>query len=689
MALVKKFVPRDISWLSFNSRVLQEAADETVPIKERIKFLGIFSNNLDEFFRVRVATLKRLVPLNDKKGNKSIASKTLADIHEKIIAQQKEFSTIWNKIVKQLAKEKIYFKNHKQLNEVQKKYVHHYFDEEVESNVTPLMLQNIKEFPQLREKSLYLAVVIAKKNIKNTTKYALIEVPARLTPRFVLLPSKAGEHHIMLLEDVIRFALPQIFSMFSVNHFESHIIKFTRDAELDIDNDVNTSLIQKLERGLKQRKKARAVRFIYDREINAGLLSYLIKRLNLKSSDSLMPSGSIHNFRHFIEFPSQLFKEKVQSQKPFHHHLLQDAKTVTSVVMQRDVLLHFPYHSFDGVIDLLREAAIDPDVQEIKITAYRLATQSKIINALINAKKNGKQVIVVIELKARFDEEANLQWKQRLEEDGITVHIGIPNMKVHAKICLIKKVTKKTTIHYGFISTGNVNEKTAKIYSDSCLLTSDRYLMADVNRVFTYLTATKKTIITLQSCKKLLVSPVSMRQHLLQKIDNEIKNYKAKKAAGIIIKLNSLSDLTLIKKLEDANKIGVPIYLIIRSIFCAPIVKKQSKQLAAISIVDTYLEHSRILYFTNGGKEEVYISSADWMGRNLDHRIEVATPIEDELLKKELKDFLQIQLRDNTKARVLNHHFANEYTKATSKVKYRAQQQLYNYLLQKTKPLEA
>ncbi len=679
------YISRDISWLSFNSRVLQEAADKTVPVLERIKFLGIFSNNLDEFFRVRVATLGRLAKLShSKKTLKKDTLATLDEIQVKVVEQQKEFSKIWYDIVNELAKQKIYFKNHLELTPAQEKFVTEYFDEEVESNVTPLMIQNIKEFPQLREKSLYLAVVIAKKNIKNTTKYALIEVPARLTPRFVLLPSKAGEHHIMLLEDVIRYSLPRIFSMFAVNYFESHIIKFTRDAELDIDNDINTSLIQKLEKGIKQRKLARPVRFIYDREINPSLLSYLIKRLNLSKQDNLMPGGRIHNFRHFIDFPAHIFKQQSTSLKPFHHPLLDNAKTVTDIVLQRDVLLHFPYHSFDAIIDLLREAAINPDVTEIKITAYRLASQSKVINALINANKNGKKVTVIIELKARFDEEANLFWKTRLEEEGIKVYIGVPSMKVHAKICLIKKVTKKITTHYGFVSTGNVNEKTAKIYSDSCLLTSNRFIMADVNRLFNYLQSDHKNMAPLINCKKLLVSPVSMRQKLLQKIDNEIKNYKNKKTAGIIIKLNSLTDITLINKLETAARIGVPVQLIIRSIFKVPVHKKSKQHLKAISIIDSYLEHSRILYFVNGGKEDVYISSADWMGRNLDYRIEAACPIEDELLKKEIKDFLQIQLSDNTKARNLTQDLQNEYVNNGHKVKARAQRELYKYFYAKT-----
>ncbi len=684
MTIPDKYVFRDISWLSFNGRVLQEAADKSVPLQERIKFLGIFSNNLDEFFRVRVATLQRLLQVTKQNSiEKKYLSKALVDIHKIVLDQQNNFAIIWKEIVTNLEKQKVFFKTPTQLNTEQQNYVRQYFDDEVESNVTPLMLQNIKKFPQLREKSLYLAVVIAKKKIKNSSKYALIEVPARLTPRFIKLPSKNGESHIMLLEDVIRFCFPQIFSMFSVNEFVSHIIKFTRDAELDIDNDINTNLIQKIEKGIKQRKLAKPVRLVYDRKIDTPLLNFIIKKLNLTNKDNLMPGGSIHNFRHFIDFPAIVFKEK-KVQKPFHHPVLENAKTVTGVVLKQDILLHFPYHSFDAIIDLLREAAISPDVTEIKITAYRLATQSKIINTLINAVKNGKKVIVVIELKARFDEEANLIWKTKLEDDGIQVYIGVPNMKVHAKICLIKKVTKKVTTHYGFISTGNLNEKTAKVYSDCCLLTSDRYIMADANRIFTYLQGNTKNTRPLLDCKKFIVSPVSMRQKIMQKINNEIKNHLQKKSSGIIIKLNSLTDFTIINKLYEAANEGVSVQLIIRGIFCIPL--KKYEKINAISIVDSYLEHARIFYFNNDGIEELYISSADLMGRNLDHRIEVACPIEDPILKTELKDFLAIQLKDNTKARTLNPQLNNNYVKNVQ-TKVRAQHKLYEYLFAKTLPI--
>ncbi len=674
-----EYIARDVSWLSFNERVLQEAADETVPLKERLKFLGIFSNNMDEFYRVRIATLKRTIAIQKQK---SVLTNTLQRVYQIIAAQQSKFELVWQQLIIALEKQKVYFKNNVNLTAEQEEFLWQYFDNEVESNITPLMLQNVKDMPQLREKSLYLAVALHKKKLTN---YALIEVPARLTARFLVLPSPKGEQHIILLEDIIRFALPRIFSMFIVKKFESFIIKFTRDAELEIDNDIQTNIIQKLERGIKLRKKAHPVRFVYDKAIPKTFLQFLIKKIQLTNTDDITASGPIHNFRHFIDFPKLNWNDTNTKKHPFHHHYLQNARTVTNVVMQKDVLLQFPYHSFDAVIDILREAAIDADVKEIKITAYRLATQSKVMNVLINAKKNGKKVIVVLELKARFDEEANLQWKQRLEDEGIEVHISLPNIKIHAKICLIKKITNKKTTHYGFISTGNINESTAKLYSDTCLLTSNRFIMADVNRIFQYLTTKAKSLQLLKSCQRLWVSPVTMRSQIIKHIEQEIKNHKAKKSSGIILKLNSLTDIAIIEKLEDAKKIGVSVQLIIRSIFCAPIAKKADNALAAISIVDNYLEHSRIFYFKNDNNPKFYISSADAMSRNLDYRIEVAAPILEPILQQELFDFLQIQLSDNTKARIFDANLKNEYKTEKKLENFRSQNELYSYFLAKAK----
>jgi polyphosphate kinase len=682
----QKTIVRDISWLSFNNRVLQEAADDTVPLKERIKFLGIFSNNLDEFFRVRVATLQRMIEVG-KRGNMHLEvapAMILEQIQDIVLEHQKQFERTWNEILKELKKQKIFLVNETQLNREQKKFVLNYFDEEVRGNIVPLMIESIHNFPTLSDKSIYLACKLSKKDKSIPQRFALVSVPARRLPRFVILPSKQGEHHIILLEDIIRHCLPFIFSFFGYDTFSSHIIKVTRDAEIDIDNDIATSLIQKIEKGLKNRKKGKPVRFIFDKDIDTGLLTYLVKRLGLSEKDNLIPGGRIHNFKDFINFPESVFLQKNPRKKPFVHPLLKNFKRVTDVVLQKDVLLNFPYHSFDSVVDLLREAAIDPEVTHIKITCYRLANRSKIVNALTNAVRNGKHVTVVIELRARFDEEANLEWKDELEEAGVRVLIGVPNLKVHAKICLIKKVVNGLTTHYGFVSTGNLNESTAKIYGDHCLLTSDRNIMADVNRIFHYLEQPKTRIKFLRACKTLMVSPVNMRRQIVALIDKEIKTARTGKPASITLKINSLSDELIIAKLYEAARAGVEIEMVIRGICCMLTENSKFKMpVHAISIVDEYLEHARVMIFHNGGNEKTFISSADWMVRNIDHRVEAACPIFEKDIQQELKDILNIQLSDNIKARKLDNELDNQYVNPRNTKKVRSQVETYNYLFRK------
>lgn len=689
MALEKrKTIVRDISWLSFNARVLQEANDPSVSLRDRVRFLGIFSNNLDEFFRVRVATLKRMAEFREKSRGKMHLEKNpqqiLEQIQEIVLQQQNEFNRIWNQVQQELKREKIFLVTEKQLNKEQKRFVETFFDEEIRQEVIPQMIESNPQTPYLRERSLYLAVAMSDKVNAYEKKYALIEVPAKYKRRFVKLPSVAGEHYIILMEDVIRHCLPKIFSFLGFNEYKAHIIKVTKDAEIDLDSDVSSSFIQKIEKGVKNRRKGKPVRFLYDKEIDAGLLEYLIRRMNISKRDNIIPGGRIHNFRHFMDFPGDVFSIKHERKKPFSHPALKSSLRVTDVILKKDVLLHFPYHSFDSLIDLLREAAMDTDVKEIKITAYRLADTSKIINALINAARNGKKVTVMLELRARFDEEANLYWKERLEEEGVKVLIGVPNMKVHAKLCLIKKRVHNKTIQYGFVSTGNLNEGTAKVYGDHCLLTSNRKIMADINRIFSYL---DKPLISrmklLRQCKTLVVCPTGMRTQLLKLIDTEIRNARKKLPASMILKMNSLSDDLLIEKLYDAAKAGVEIKLIVRGIFCMLTESKKFKaEPTAISIVDQYLEHSRVLIFHNNGKPKVYLSSADWMVRNLDHRIEAAAEITNASIKQELIDYVNIQLKDNVKARILDNNLENEYVKRKGKT-IRSQVEIYNYLNQK------
>jgi polyphosphate kinase len=688
--IAKKTIPRDISWLSFNARVLQEANDSTVPLQQRIRFLGIFSNNSDEFFRVRVATLKRMIEFAEKRKKLNMhlennPQQILDQIQTIVLQQQNEFNRIWTNILNELKKEKIFLKTEKQLSKTQQSFVKHYFEENIRSSVIPLMIQSLPQLPYLRDKSIYLGVVMSKQETAYQQQYALIEVPVKNNGRFIILPSPNGEKHIILLEDIIRFNLPYIFSYFGFEQFDSWIFKVTKDAEIELDNDLSESFIQRIEKGLKNRRKGKTVRFVYDKEMDAGLLQYLVGKLDLNRKSNIIPGGRIHNFRHFMDFPA-VTKNNTIRKKPFEHPLLKINKRVTDVIEKQDVLLHFPYHNFNGIIDLLREAAIDPTVISIKITAYRLAENSKVINALINAARNGKEVVVMLELKARFDEEANLEWKEILEDEGVKVLLGVPKMKVHAKLCVIKKRKQTKIIHYGFVSTGNLNEKTATVYADHCLLTSNASIMNDVNRVFNYLQNWQKGDAPLKQCKTLLLCPNNLRQQLITLINNEIKAAKKNKPASIIIKTNSLSDAILIQKLQEAHNSGVQVSLIVRGIYCAVFqTKKSNSPIKALSIVDEYLEHARVFVFGNNGKPKVYLSSADWMVRNLDHRIEAAVPIVSSKLQTEIQLILQIQLSDNVKARVLDNNLQNKFVESGKEKPIRSQQATYAFLEKKAK----
>lgn len=684
-----QFNPRDITWLAFNERVLQEAMDENVPLHLRIRFLGIFSNNLDEFFRVRVAGLKRAMDFKDKYITESFyqpPSKILQKINEEVIHQQQNFDKTWKKIQAEMAEQKVVIKDAKSLTPEQKEFVRKYFDEVVESNVIPILLHENSPMSYMRDKSLYLGIAMRRKEWQYESKFAIIEIPTRVVGRFILLPTEdKDEKDVILLEDVIKFNLPHIFSYFGYDDFEAHCFKVTKDAEFDLDNDIKTTLAEKIEKGIKSRRKGKPTRFVFDKEMDKALLEFLIRKLNLTKKDSIIPGGKIHNFRHFMDFPD-VFKKyrKPVERTSFTHPAFQNGERVTDVILKEDVLLTFPYHTYTPVIDLLREAAMDPDVKSIQITAYRLASNSKIINALINAARNGKEVTVMLELRARFDEESNLEWKEILEQEGVKVLVGIPNKKVHAKLCVIKKRANNKTLQYGFISTGNFNEKTARIYSDHLVMTADRGVMADINKVFSVLRRPKDDILpVLKTCKKLMVCPQFMRDKIMQHIDKEIEEAKAGRKAEMIIKVNSLSDRELITKLYSAAMAGVTVKLIVRGIYCAVNQKEFKKKIQAISIVDEYLEHARVMYFYNKGAEDMYISSADWMTRNLDHRIEAAAKITQKNLKKELKDLLEIQLSDNVKGRILDKNLRNSYVEH-EKNEIRSQIETYRYLKKKT-----
>lgn len=683
------FNPRDLTWLAFNERVLQEAMDKSVPLHLRIRFLGIFSNNLDEFFRVRVAGLKRAMDFKDKFITGSFfapPSKIIDQINNTVIDHQKNFDKTWKSIQKEMAQQNVHIKTIKDLSKKQKEEVVKYFDEVVENNTIPIILHENLPMPYLRDKSLYLGIVMRKKNIQYHSQYAIIEVPSRFVGRFFIIPENSEEKNIILLEEIIKLCLPHIFSYFGYDEFHAHAFKITKDAEFDLDNDINTTLADKIEKGIKNRRKGKPTRFVFDKDMDHALLEFLIRKLNLTKKDSIIPGGKIHNFKHFMDFPN-VFSEhkKLLERTQIRHPELNSGDRISDIILKKDLLFTFPYHQFTPVIDLIRESAIDPDVRSINLTAYRLAEKSKIVNALIGAARNGKEVTVMLELRARFDEESNLKWKKILETEGIKVLTGIPNRKVHAKLCIIKKRINNKTIQYGFVSTGNFNEKTAKIYGDHLLMTSDREIMADINKIFNVLKSPKTvTLESMKTFKNLLVCPNFMREKIEHLIDKEIEEAKAGRKAEIILKVNSLSDKGLIEKIYSAAEAGVEINMIVRGIYCAINQKSFKKKMNAISIVDEYLEHARVMYFHHKGSEEIYISSADWMTRNLDYRVEAAVKIKSKSLKKEIVELLRIQLKDNVKARILDKNLVNNYVKSNEK-EFRSQIEIFHYLNNRVK----
>jgi len=682
-----KPIIRDISWLAFNQRVMQEAKDPKVHLYDRLRFLGIFSNNLDEFYRVRVGTLNKMVEIDKGKTKMHLEQhpeKILKEIQRTTVKLQRSFDQSFAEIMRDMGKQhRIFLKNERQLNKEQKDWVRSYFEDKVRTQIVPLMIESMPQAPMLKDRSIYLACLMGNAQNPMLQRYALIQVPEEQTPRFVTLPNSGNETHIIMLEDIIRFNLKYLFAPFGFDRFKSHIIKVTRDAEMDMDNDIHSNLIAELEKNLQKRTRGKATRFVYDKRIDPQLLEYLINRLGLTDKSNLIPGGRIHNFKAFMNFPKNVFKDIKPRPKPFVHPLLKQPCRIMDVIEKRDVMLHFPYHSFDSIIDLLREAAIDPSVQSIRLTVYRLAKNSKVINALLNAVRNGKKVSVIVELKARFDEEANLYWKKVLEEEGINVYVGIPNMKIHAKLCVIKKREFNRTIQYGFISTGNFHEGTAQVYGDHLLLTTKPQIISDINKIFDCLESPNPDLSQIDNCKVLITSPHQMRDYFLRKIEQEIvSNEKNRK---ITVKLNSLVDKELINSLYRAAESGVKIDLIIRGI-CTALTQQPTfkKKMNAISIVDQYLEHARVFIFSQGKDPRVYISSADWMVRNLDHRVEVACPVFSHTFSEELQDILKIQLKENVKARILDNRHRNQYVKRGEKEKsFRSQLEIYNYLKSK------
>lgn len=675
------YINRELSWLSFNERVLQEAADKTTPLIERLKFLGIFSNNRDEFYRVRVATVKRLLKLGRKATELygEDPKELLTRLQRKVIEQQNRFEKIYQELLAELALKNVFIVNEKQLTSTQRMYIAELFETELVSNLFPVMIDDNKPFPYMRDKSSYLYLKLESTTEKKKTKYALIEIPSKAA-RFVILPNHGKKQYVILIDDVIRSNADGIFSVFGYKTIEAYNVKLTRDAELDIDNDVSKSMIEKISKSVKARKQGLPVRFVYDAAMPDDMLRYIMKKLGMDKKDNAIPGGRYHNFKDFIDFPhigddNLFYNHPAPLQHKFLYH---NQETTMKVIRQKDILLHYPYHSYNHIINLLREASIDPTVESIKITLYRVADNSKIANALINAVKNGKKVLVLVELQARFDEENNIYWANKLQEEGARVIFGVPGLKVHSKLFVITAREGGKEVNYAHIGTGNFNEKTSRIYTDFSLLTANKEIANDLNKVFEFYENNFK----ISPFKHLLVAPFYMRKELIRLINKEIQHAKNKKPAAITLKLNSLVDREMVAKLYEASRAGVQITMIIRGA-CSLVTEMQgwSDNIKAYSLVDKYLEHARIFIFHNKGDEKIFISSADWMSRNLDQRSEVAVPIYDPEIRKQLKDILNIQLTGNTKLRILDRRQENNYKlpKAGEK-KIRVQDEIYNYL---------
>lgn len=682
-----RFINRDLSWLQFNARVLQEAKDPSVPLIERLRFLGIFSNNLDEFFKVRYATIKRIVEAG--KGGRSelggVAAKELQEtITQTVIRQQQLSLDILGAIQKELGKTGIHIINERQITPKQSAFITDYFLKEVSPALMTFILTGLETFPALKDSAAYLAVRMVMNEPAQTpsedeselaVNYALIEIP-RVIDRFIELPQEQGQKYIILLDDLIRHCMGIIFSIFSYREISAYMIKITRDAELDIDSDLSRSFLDKISKSVARRSSGDPVRFVYDRDIDPDMLEFFMNKMNIESNDSVIPGGRYHNRRDYMKFPSLgrqdlLYETKV----PLRIKGLNFEGSLLAKIAKKDYLLHAPYQSFRYVVKFLREAALDPQVKSIKITIYRLAEVSHIASSLINAAKNGKDVVVQIELRARFDEAANIYYAEQMQEEGVQMIFGVKGLKVHCKACVIERLEGGKIKRYSFLSTGNFNESTARVYTDYTLFTANEGIGKDINKVFNFFDVNYRV----KTYKHLVVSPHYTRATWERLIDVEIKNKAKGKSAGIQLKLNSLSDYRMIDKLYEASQAGVSIQIVVRGICCLiPGVKGLSENIEVISVVDKFLEHTRLYIFNNNNDPKYFISSADIMGRNLDTRVEISCPIYDSEIQKELQETFEISWQDNVKARLILATQDNAYVREGGP-SVRSQFAIYDY----------
>ncbi|WP_179376886.1 polyphosphate kinase 1 [Winogradskyella wichelsiae] len=672
------YINRELSWLKFNERVLQEASDKDVPLIERLRFLGIFSNNLDEFFKVRYATVKRIYEAG--KGGKSElggirAGDLLEEITQIVIEQQSYSLKILDEIDVELQNEKIYVINETQINADQHEFIKNYFYQELSPALVVLMLNDEVALPELMDISAYLTVKMT--NLEGKDQVALIEISSTMD-RFVVIPSDDDKNYIIMVDDILRYCLDDIFNIFKYDRISAHMIKITRDGELDFDSDLSKSFIDKLSESVKDRQSGAPVRFVYDMSIDKDTLNFLLELMSIDEKESIIPGGRYHNRRDYMSFPSlgrtDLLYDKI---KPLPVKGLSLEDSIFKTIAEKDYMVYTPYHTFSYIVKFLREAALDPKVKTIKITIYRLAQISHVASSLINAAKNGKKVTVSIELRARFDEEANINYAEQMQDEGIKMFFGVTGLKVHCKMCVIEREENEKLVRYGFISTGNFNESTAKIYTDFTLMTADAKILKDVSKVFNFF----EVNYVVNRYKHIITSPHYTKSKIFSLIDKEIESAKNGYPAYIKLKMNSISSYKMIDKLYEASRAGVKIQMIVRGICClVPGVKGMSENIEIISIIDKFLEHTRLYIFSNNDDPKIYISSADWMTRNIDNRVEVSCPIYDEDIKRELQDLYAICWNDNVKARIINETQDNTYRR-NDKPKVRAQFDTYKYYL--------
>ncbi|MGB1314318.1 polyphosphate kinase 1 [Bizionia paragorgiae] len=674
------YINRELSWLQFNARVLQEAADKTVPLIERLRFVGIFSNNLDEFFKVRYATIKRIDEAG-KAGKSELggikASQLLEKITQTVIKQQSNSLRILSNIQTQLEKEGIFIVKEDQVNDDQKAFIKNYFIQSVSPALVTIILNDSIKLPNLKDSAAYLAIKMALTD--GNYQYALIEIPKNMD-RFVVLPKVGEKNCIIMIDDLLRYCLDDIFNIFDYTSISAHMIKITRDAELDLESDLSKSFMEKISDSVRDRQDAEPVRFVYDKTIDKKTLRFLMNKMGIDASDSIIPGGRYHNRRDYMGFPSLGRTDLLyQPIKPLPVKGLSLETSIFEAIAKKDYLQYTPYQTFAYTVKFLREAALDPKVKTIKITIYRLAQISHVASSLINAAKNGKNVTVSMEIQARFDEQANIEYAEQMQREGVTLYFGVQGLKVHSKMCLIEREEGDKIKRYGFISTGNFNESTAKIYTDYTLFTANDKILKDINKVFSFFQVNYR----IYRYKHIITSPHYTKNAFFNLIDNEIENVKAGKPAYIRLKMNSISSYKMIDKLYEASKAGVKIQMIVRGICClVPGVKGMSENIEVVSIIDKFLEHTRLYIFCNNDDPKVYISSADWMTRNIDNRVEVSCPIYQESIKSELLDTFDICWNDNVKARILNETQDNTY-KRNNLPKIRSQFATYDYLKNK------